>query len=181
MVPSKKLLLGLLFAANSLFAITLAEINLQTHPRAMVTQVEVRDGNEFATKINVVNYEYWNAGYPYDNLKYNGKVESWYYTYDFANYYNYSTWWDQLIDQTNLSITYLYIDIAGYSKVNIYKYEGGERKKITPSLIRSYGDIRVYRLEDSSAVRSFFIETEIQATDGTVKLGNNVLIYRDTP
>jgi len=176
----KKLLLGLLLVANSLFAITLAQINLQTHPRAMITQVEVRDANEFATKINVVDYEYWNAGYPYDNLKYSGEIESWFYTFDFVDYYTYSAWWDQLIDQTDLSVTLLYIDMAGYSinNVNIYKYEGGVRIPISPQLIDSSGNMRLYKLENSSAVGSFFIETEIQATDGTAKLGNSVRIDR---
>jgi len=92
------LLLGLLLVVNSLFAISLADINLGTHSRAFITQVDIRDKGELATKLNTTSYLYWTASYPYDSLKYNGEIKVWYYTHDYANFYNYSTYWDQYLN-----------------------------------------------------------------------------------
>ena len=177
----KKLLLALLLVANSLYAITLGQIDLQTHPRAMVTQMEVRDANEYATKINSVDYPYFTAGYPYENLKYNGEVNSWYYTFDFVDFYNYTTAWDDFIDQDNLSVTYVYLDLKGYSSSNVtlYKYQSGVKTLVpTSSIVGSSGDIRLFFIENSTTVRTFVVETFIQATDGTVKLESSVSIDR---
>lgn len=177
----KKIVLALLLIANSLFAITLAEIDLQTYTRAMITQAEVRDANEYATKINSVNYPYWNSGDPYLNLKYTGEVNSWYYTFDFTNYYTYSTYWDSYINQANLSVTYIYLDLKGYNinDVQLFKYQSGVKTLVpTSSIVASSGDIKLFKIENSTTVSSFSVETFIQATDGTAILGNTVTINR---
>ncbi|PHS55825.1 MAG: hypothetical protein COB17_10855 [Sulfurimonas sp.] len=92
----KKIILGLLLLANSVFALSLSQIDLGTHPRAFITQVDIRDQGEIATKLNTTTYQYWNSSYPYDSLKYSGKIESWVYTFsnNYTQFYSYSTYWD---------------------------------------------------------------------------------------
>ena len=192
----KKLLLSLLLIANSLFAITLAEIDLGTHPRAYITQVDIRDSKEtedpvplYGTKLNTTTYPNWYSSYPYDSLKYSGEITSWVYTFDYANFYYYSTFWDAYINQNDLSRTYIYVNLQGYSinNVKLYKYEGGQ-KSIVPSVTfdgytypRNIGNgYYVYLNTNSSAVGSYRAETFIQATDGSVILGNSVRIDRNT-
>lgn len=178
----KKLVLALLLIANSLFAISLSEIDLGTHPRAFITQVDIRDSGELATKLNTVNYQYWNASYPYDSLKYSGEITQWFYTHDYVNFYYYSSYWDAFLDPSDLSVTYIRLDLAGYSSVRVYKFEGGVKSKLTSlnsTIVYSSGNTKIYKLENSSAVGSFSVETDIQATDGSVILGNSVRISRD--
>ena len=186
----KKLLLSILLLANSLFAITLAEINLGTHPRAMITQVDIRDKFELATKLNTVSYPNWTSSYPYDALKYTGEINSWFYTHDYTNFYYYSSYWDTYLDPNDLSVTYIYIDLAGYSVTNnditLYKYESGQKGEVLPIVHNgvSYPNYLpdgtwVHVNTNSSSVGSYVVETFIQATDGSVTLGNNVGISRN--
>lgn len=184
----KKFLLGLLLVANSLFAISLADINLGTHKRAFITQVDIRDTKEtlsptppFLTKLNTVTYQYWDSGYPYENLKYSGKIEDWWYTVDYSSTARYESWYDTYINPDDLSITYVYVNTNGYSINNLkfWKYENGQKSSFTPNWVYSSGSIRAFKLINSKNVSSLVVETLIQATDGTAKLGNKVRIKRD--
>jgi len=177
----KKLVLALLIVVNSLYALSLSQIDLGTHPRAFITQVDLRDQNEWATKLNTVTYQYWNSGYPYDSMKYSGKIESWVYTFDYNNFYEYSTFWDTYINQDDLSVTYVYFELNGYSsgQLNFFYYEAGSRVNFSPSLIYVSGSLWAFKHTNSKNVRSYGIETNIQASDGSVKLGNSVQISRD--
>lgn len=74
----KKLVLSLLLLANSLFAVTISQI-MNADPayaRAYITQIDIRDSNEVATKLNTPTYPYLGAGYPYTNIEYSGSITS---------------------------------------------------------------------------------------------------------
>jgi len=185
----KKLLLSLLLVTNTLFAITLADIDLGTHPRAFITQVDIRDSRDnlnpkplLLTKLNTVTYQYWNASYPYDSIKYSGKIDNWWYTIDYSAIERYESWYDTYINPNDLSVTYVYVNYNGYSinQLTFWKYEAGQKSPFTPNWVYHSGNIHAFKLDNSKNIGSFFIETKITATDGTVKLGNSVSIDRNT-
>jgi len=189
----KKLILGLLLLANSLFAVTTSEI-MNADPayhRAFITQVDIRDQYEVATKLNTVSYPHLGAGYPYTNIEYSGNISDWWYTFsnDYYYFYRYSSGWDYYINPADLSVTYIYVNLAGYSQsqVTLYKYVYGQGDVIVPSTTHN-GETYpkymgngywVYVDTASSAINFYSVETFIQETDGTVKLGNSVGISRN--
>jgi hypothetical protein len=179
----KKIVLALLLIVNSLFAVTISEI-MNADPayaRAFITQVDVRDTNESATKLNTVTYQYWTAGYPYTNLKYNGSITQWYYTFDYTNIYNYSYpysgWWDQYVNPNDLSVAYIYVNLQGYSASNVYVTRSNGTT--VPYYTTLPNGFRVYKDTGSSAVTSYVVKTHIQASDGTVDLYNNLSMDRN--
>ena len=175
----KKIILSLLLIANSLFAVTTAEVMESGYPRAMITQIDIRDQGEYGTKLNVVDYTYWTASYPYDTLKYNGKIENWVYTFsdDYNDFYSYTYHWDSWVNPNDLSVTYIYVNLQGYSSNNVYVTRSDDTA-VPFSKTLSNG-FRVYKDVGSSAIRSYKVKTYIQATDGSADLYNNVSIDRD--
>jgi len=108
----KKVLLALalfLGLANSLFAISINDIDLGTHPRPYITQIDIRDSSEFLTKLNVVTYKDWNSGYPRSAIKYSGTIDSWLYTTDYQTFYPYYPEFDSYLDATDLKTTFIYV------------------------------------------------------------------------
>lgn len=171
----KKIILALLLIVNSVFAITLAEINLGTHPRAYVVDVTNYDTvGAFKVTDGGVQYPYWTASYPYDGLKYSGEINTWYYTLDFNNYYNYSSYWDQY----TFSVHRVYVNLNGYSSQNIeYFYTlAGQVIKMNPKPQLTYVSNGIWYFDhiNSIGVTSYRVKTTIQADDGTVILGNTV-------
>lgn len=176
----KKIVLALLLIANSLFAVTVSQI-MNANPayaRAYITQVDIMDSNELAAKLNTVTYQYWTAGYPYTNLKYSGSITQWYYTSDYTNFYYYSTYWDQYINPNDLSHTYIYVNLAGYSSSNVEVRRTGTTTPIPLYTTLSNG-IKVYKDTGSSSINNYEVKTHIQASDGTVDLYNSVSISRN--
>ena len=78
------------------------------------------------------------------------------------------------------------LHLVSNNEIKLYKYEAGQ-KGLVPSV--THNNITYPRYlpdgtwvhvnENSSAVGSYVVETKITATDGTVKLGNNVGISRN--
>lgn len=179
-------LLGFLLLAGSLFAVTLDEINSANPPyaRAFITQIDIRDSGEAATKLNTVTYEYWDADYPYNTMRYNGTIDTWYYTFDYSTFYYYSSGWDAYIDPNDLSVTYIYVNLQGYStsSISVERYDSATQTWNTTN-ITYYTTLtdgtRVYKSTSSAAINKYRVITTIQATDGTAYLHNNVTIDRD--
>ncbi|PHS55826.1 MAG: hypothetical protein COB17_10860 [Sulfurimonas sp.] len=66
------------------------------------------------------------------------------------------------------------------SDISFYKFEGGVKTRLTLSPIYVFGNIWAFKHINSSNVRSYEMRTFIQATDGLVSLGNDIIISRDT-
>ena len=63
--------------------------------------------------------------------------------------------------------------------MNLFSLIPGQRKPFSPNWVYHNGNIHAFKLINSENIGSFFVETEIQATDGAAKLGNTVRISRD--
>jgi hypothetical protein len=179
-------LLGFLVFTGSLFAVTSDEVMNANppYPRAFITQIDIRDSGELATKLNVVTYQYWDAQYPYSTLRYSGNIDNWYYTHDYVNFYYYSTYWDQYLDPNDLSVTYLYVNFQGYSTsaVTVEKYDTVNQEWNTINIMYKQtlpNGTRVYENNESASINQYRIMTTIQTVDGTVDLFNTVFIDRD--
>lgn len=189
----KKLVLSLLLLASSLFAVTTSQI-MNADPayaRAYITQIDIRDSNEVATKLNTPTYPYLGAGYPYTNIEYSDSITSWYYTIDYNNLYPYSYpysgFWDQYVNPNDLSTTYVYVYLQGYSKSQTTLYHSVNGQKSVVPTITHNGEtfpkylgnqVWVYCDLNSNAVNAYEVKTHIQASDGTVDLYNHISISR---
>jgi hypothetical protein len=193
----KKLVLGLLLLANSLFAVTISQI-MNADPaykRAHIVQVEIRDSKEtqspvpaFLTKLNIVDYPYLGDGYPYTNIEYSGKIRDWWYTQYYDVYRRYESWFDSFIDPNDLSRTYIIINLENYgtNQVSLRKYVYGQGYVSVPSTTfngQTYpyysNGYKIYLDTGSSSISSYEVKTHIQASDGTVDLYSNVSLSRD--
>lgn len=178
----KKIVLALLLIANSLFAVTIAEINNANPVYARAYTVDVINydtAGVYKVTDNGVQYPYWTASYPYNGLKYSGEINTWYYTFDFNNYYSYSSYWDQF----NFSVHRVYVNLNGYSSQNIrfsYTLAGQVHKlnEFNAPLPLTYVGNGIWYFDhtNSAGVTSYIVETFIQASDGTAILGNTVTL-----
>jgi len=173
----KKVLLALalfLGLANSLFAISINDIDLGTHPRAYITQIDIKDSNEILTKLNGVTYQYWNSVYPLNSQKYDGNIGSWVYTFDYQNFYSYDPIFVNFLDQADLISTYIYVQYpsSGYNSLKLQRGPAGD-EVINPTgfPINLGNNSWVYKDENSNNQNYYeMITTIIPDEGGTVDL-----------
>lgn len=193
----KKLILGFLLLANSLFAVTVSQI-MNANPayvRAYIEQVDIRDTKEtqtpvplFLTKLNTVDYPNLGAGYPYTNIEYSGQIRDWWYTQYYNTYGRYESWFDAYINPNDLSRTYIYVKLGNYgvNEVSLRKYVSGQGYVSVPSTTfngQTYpmysNGYKIYLDTASSSITSYEVKTHIQASDGTIDLYSNVSLSRN--
>jgi len=183
----KKVLLTLalfLGLANSLFAISINDIDLGTHERAYITQVHIADSRVLdpnyqdllAKKFNGVSYDNWSSTYPLDSLKYQGHIDSWVYTFDYINFYYYDPIFDLFLLPTDLSVTYIYVKYPSYSS-NSLELKGGGITISNP--VYEGNNVWKYTHIGSKDVNYYEVITGIIPDEGgTVFLYNNISINR---
>jgi len=163
---------------NNLFA-----IDLGNHERAKIVQIATTDSlspNLYQVSYPV-EYEYWNASYPYNSMKYSGEVNTWTYTQDFSTYYSYGSWVKYYMSETNRPYTYVWVQMPSYTPTNKSLRRGAAGiEVVNPSGYPKYlgNNIWLYLDVNSNDVRSYEMVTQLNTSEGSADLYNNVYFNR---
>ncbi|WP_024955733.1 hypothetical protein [Sulfurospirillum arcachonense] len=179
----KKIMLGLIIIANSLFAISINDINGKMHKRAYITRVDLVNDNQTAAKLILVSYPNINKPESNDYFKYDSERSQWIYTHGDSNYYYYSSYWDSFFNNTNVHTAYVYVNMQGYSidsssaNVMVLWGNGYIDKQHQLQYLQTLSDgTKVFIHENATNLLGYSVRTQIIANDGTVDLYSYVSV-----